>query len=83
MTLDISRKLHAVEVGNGLEAGELRRGKTHGTDVLSVFEVKLWVVKLFASFKLGRILLLRIVEIELNCEWVITDLISIALLYVP
>ena len=83
MTLDISWKLHAVEVGNGLEAGELRRSKTHGTDVLSVFEVKLWVVKLFASFKLGRVLLLRIVEIELNCEWVITDLISIALLYVP
>ena len=56
MTLDVVRKLKTVQVRHCLKAGEFLSRTTDRTDVLSVLQIEIRIVELFAAFKLGLVL---------------------------
>ena len=83
MTLNIVLKLQPVQIGHRLKSCKVGFSRANSANILTVLKIKLWVVELFITLEFGQVFLLWIIEVKLDCEWVVGNLFTVAFIQVP
>lgn len=68
---------------HSLESGKLLGCTACCADVVPIVQIKIWIIKLFASFEFHGLSFLGIREVELNDQWILIDDVPIAFIDVP